>query len=333
MYTLNISVIVTSYNRKNFVKNAIKSVIRQDVDSSRCELIIVSNYNIELNQFPTNMPISIIVMEGTVGEFILAGIKRAKYDLIAFLDDDDEFELSKIESVLPFFENDNKLVFYHNSLNYIDDSGNPKNYSRMVESRFQKLSSNTIIFSSSNGIEKLDLALKQNADFNLSCIVIRKNNFKAYEELLKDIEGSTDGFFFWTSVISGGNIIVSTEKLTRYRVHCFNVTKSNSFEGKVTEIGKQIKTFSLILDINESENSDVNKILIKKWIEMMKLEYEMIQMIFSHNRRGELLKKAKILCGYDRRFTNALKYRLLFFSCVYLIFPSIAFFIYKKLSR
>lgn len=330
---MNVTVVITAYNRKNFIRNAVESVIRQELDSSRYEIIIVSNYNIELDQFPKNMPISVIIMEGTVGEFLFAGIKKAKYDLIAFLDDDDEFEVGKIKRILSFFESDEKLVYYHNSMDYIDDNNKRINYSRMVESRFQKFRPNTIIFSPHYEIEKLNLALKQNADFNLSCIVIKKSKLEPYGGLLKQIEGATDSFFFWISVISDGNIVVDAEKLTRYRVHSLNVTKSNSFERKAYEIGKQIKTFSLILGIDRSKNLIVNKTIIKKWISIMELEYEMNQIIFTHSRRMELLKKTKILCEYDHRFTNALKYRLIFFSCVYMVSPSIAILIFKKLSK
>ena len=332
--TLNISVIITAYNRKNYIRNAIESVIKQETDASRYELIIVSNYKLETDQFSTKIPIFNIVMEGNVGEFLYAGIRKAKYDLIAFLDDDDEFESKKLDGILSLFQNDDKLVYYHNSLNYINDNGDPMNYNRMVESRIQRRRLKTVIFNSSEEIEKLELALKQNADFNLSCIVIRKNYLEPYKKILKSIDSNQDDFFFWTGLISGGNIMVHTERLTKYRVHAMNVTKSATLEGKAIEIKKQIKTFALILVyIDKSEEPIVNKILIKKWIEMMKLEYEMNHAIFSKVRRRELLKKVKVLCRSGRRLANTLKYRLLFFSSVYLLSPSIGIFIYEKLSR
>ena len=38
--------IITAYNRKSYIKNAIESVIKQETEASRYELIIVSNYNL-----------------------------------------------------------------------------------------------------------------------------------------------------------------------------------------------------------------------------------------------------------------------------------------------
>ena len=72
-------------------------------------------------------------MEGTAGEFLYAGIKRAKYDLVACLDDDDEFVFGKIDRDLSFFEKDDKLVCYCNSSEYIIDKNDIVNY-RLIDS-------------------------------------------------------------------------------------------------------------------------------------------------------------------------------------------------------
>jgi glycosyltransferase involved in cell wall biosynthesis len=333
LHTLNISVIITAYDRKKFIGKAIESVIKQEIDTSRYELIVVSNYNLEFDQFLTKIPIFNIVMEGNVGEFLYAGIRKAKYDLVAFLDDDDEFELRKLDRALSFFENDDKLVYYHNSLNYIDDNDNRINYSRMVESRIQRHRSKLIIFNSSKGIEKLELALTQSVDFNISCIVIRRNNLEPYLEILKSIASNQDGFFFWVSLISGGNIMVDPERLTKYRVHAMNVTKSITFTGKAIEIKKQIKTYTLLLEhLYQKYNSSENAKNIISWIGTMKVEYELILLIFLQVKRKMVIYNLKVLYSLKSSIKNTLKYRLLFLSLIYLISPKIATLIYRKIS-
>lgn len=331
---LKISVIITAYKRRELLIHAIESVLLNGIDPSLFEIILITNYKVDIGNLSPEYQISSTVIEGTIGEYLYTGIQMAKNDIIVFLDDDDEFELGKIDRVLSLFENDDELVYYHNSWEYIDDAGKPINYSRMVESRFRTHGSNPIMFSSTDGIEKLSLALKQNADFNLSCIAVRKKNLEIYGELLKNIEGSTDGFFFWVSVISGEGLFIDPEKLTKYRVHNQNVTKSANLEDRAREVGRQVKTYGLLLAFLDKNNDLFQNVpIITEWISMIKLEYEIIQLFFLQRKRKTIANNAKKLIKYDRKVKNVLKHRLIFLSLSYLLIPTFAVLIYKNLSK
>ena len=334
MSSPRISVIITAYNRKEYLDKAIESVIRQDMDHSMFEVILVTNFEFNLGHYLSDVSISSIVMDGTIGEFLYAGIKLAKFDLIAFLDDDDEWENKKLSQVLSVFRSNVNVDYYHNKVTYINETGESISYYRMVANRFTPSRNDILIFDSMNKMGSIPVALKMNGDFNLSCIIVRKAALNKYLEILQDITGNTDGFFFWSSIIYGGKILIDNKKLTKYRVHEMNVSKNLGFKGRESEVSKQIKTYSLLLDYLQ-KHSDLlpNPHITEKWISFMKLEYEMIQNIFLQKERKKMLEKAKTLLSFGHNYKNTLKYRLLFFSGIYLISPKISIYIYAKISR
>ncbi|MCW1293277.1 MAG: glycosyltransferase [Candidatus Parvarchaeota archaeon] len=65
-----ISVIVTAYNRKEFLLNALKSAVNQTLDRKFYEIIVVKNFNDnEIDNYIQQNNIKEINMDGTVGEF------------------------------------------------------------------------------------------------------------------------------------------------------------------------------------------------------------------------------------------------------------------------
>jgi glycosyltransferase involved in cell wall biosynthesis len=104
-----ISVIVTTYNRKNELKQAVKSILAQTFDNF--EIIIVDNYsdyNIHklINSFK-DLRI-VLIQNHNNGNYVISrnlGIKKAKGSFIAFCDDDDYWLPHKLESQLKLFDN------------------------------------------------------------------------------------------------------------------------------------------------------------------------------------------------------------------------------------
>ena len=66
-----ISVIITAYNRKEFLLNAIKSAINQTLDKKYYEIIVIKNFEDKnIDEFIDNHNIQKIFIDGTMGEFI-----------------------------------------------------------------------------------------------------------------------------------------------------------------------------------------------------------------------------------------------------------------------
>lgn len=269
-------------------------------------------------------------MEGTIGEFLYKGIAESSGKLIAFLDDDDLWESNKLKRVVEAFS-DEKIVFYHNLYSYIDFYGKSIDYVRKVERNNKNSFSSEIVFNSSYSIDKLKLAIKMKADFNLSCIAIRKSLALTYIDMVKMITSCQDGFFFWIAVISQGNLFIDNECLTEYRVHSSNVSGTENIKHKVIELQKEIMTFELLIHMitsNKYENSKVKD--IKEWLELYKYEYYTMMLVFSNGRRLNISYSLMHVIHAGIKKSNILRNRVTLFGLIGLISCRLANSVYAK---
>jgi len=185
-----ISVIIIAYNRKIFLKDAIKSVLNQSLDRNLYEIIIVKNFkDKDIDDFiDQNGLLNIFSEDNTILGKFLEGIKNSKGDTIAFLEDDDRFHKDKLKIVNEIFS-DEDVVYYHNAAQYIDE-----------DERF---------------LDRINCGIS----FNLSSISVRKSIIKT--ELMKNPVTSymSDFFIYLCAIDSGGRIITDKRTLTYYMQH------------------------------------------------------------------------------------------------------------------
>lgn len=333
MKDFGISVIITAYNRNEFIVEAINNVLHQTVIGFSFEIIVVSNFNVNVSDFGPNFEIKTVLMDGTIGEFLFTALKAAKYDIVAFLDDDDTFASGKLLSLMRIFSSNQELCYYHNDMKYIDRAGNTVHYLSLVEKRHRSLDRGNIIFDAKSNLSAIKTALDKRGDFNLSSVAIRKNCYVEYFPLLKQIKGSTDGFFFWTGIISMGQLMIDHKKLTNYRLHDLNVSGQLNFLSKGKELEKQIYTFDLILNfLSTNTHPSSNNEELRNWITLFKCEYELMLAIFINSPRGILMMQIKRLLSISMKYSNTLKYRVLLFSLIGMISHGFAKWIYLSIG-
>ena len=195
-----ISVIVTAYNRRTYIMDALESVLDQTLDREKWEMIVVKNFNDDaVDSLLVENGIKNIIMEGTIGEFLYEGVKNSKGEVISFLDDDDIFLREKLESVFGLFSADNKLVCYHNDSLICNSNLTVKDRSRITK----------------------------NPAFNLSSISIRKSAINL--DNLKKIWTAQDAFMLLSAKEIGGKVKVGKSVQTFYRVNTES-TQSSKFE-------------------------------------------------------------------------------------------------------
>ena len=248
MRDIFISVIITAYNRKDFLLDAIKSALNQTLDKKYYEIIVIKNFNDEIiDTFIENNNIIQILMDGTIGKFLYAGINESHGQIISFLDDDDLFFNNKLEDVYNLFKNNN-IVYYHNLLEYINEnkiSINKRNY---------------------------------NISFNLSSISIKKDIINM--DALKEISIDQDIFMYLCALESNGKIIRGKETLTYYRFHnsVSNYVENNDF--KLTHKTELFKNaVSNVYNIYNKFHNNKVKLFLFNQIITLKLELNILYKI------------------------------------------------------
>lgn len=259
-----ISVIITAYNRKEFLLDAIKSALKQTLPKDKYEIIVIKNFKDNLiDDFINENNIKSILMEGTIGEFIYTGIKESKGNIISFLDDDDLFFSNKLEYVYNLFKNNSKLVYYHNLPIFIDD--------------------NNHILKKSN----------HSKEFNMSCISIKKNIID--NDDVRKIFILQDTLMYYFALDSKGKIISNKETLTYYRFHnsvsnaigdleSRNAHKLILFKKYLSQLETMFKTF---------KSKRVKKLMFNYTISL-KLEINILHKL-AHINTKEKIKMTEIL--------------------------------------
>ncbi|MFG1390767.1 glycosyltransferase family 2 protein [Acidiplasma aeolicum] len=202
-----ISVIITAYNRKQYLYSAINSVLNQTLDKKYYELIVIKNFNDnkidELIQ--KNGIKSIYINEKSLSIKISKGLNVANGEIISFLDDDDQFSSNKLEYIYNIFQNE-KINYYHNDASIITESGD------LVRNK------------------KLGIFV------NLSCISIRKRIIMPC--VLNMVNRGIDIIMFLFALEHGG-ILEDKNKLTLYRLH-------DSVSHLITKNFLEYKNFELL---------------------------------------------------------------------------------------
>ncbi|MGB9763523.1 MAG: glycosyltransferase family 2 protein [Minisyncoccia bacterium] len=232
-----ISVIITAHNRKEFLKDAINSVLNQTFEKSFYEIIVIKNFEDQEidNLIDENKIISLKTRDDSlIGEDLALGIERAKGEVISFLDDDDLFMPKKLETVYNYFKKYENLVYLHNSEYFIDEKGNPTRF------WVKDLNEDVVL----NHVKDLNILSKlriYGLFFNMSSISVRKNKILPYLENLKKINSNQDDFVFFISLYKFPNLsILLKQKLTKYRIHQSTTVFKNI--DKNVFVNKQIKS-------------------------------------------------------------------------------------------
>ena len=110
-----ISVIITAYKRKEFIMDAIKSVLNQTLPRKYYEIIVVKNFiDSDIDKYINDNNIkNIFSNDISLSGKSVEAIKSSHGEIISFLDDDDMFYNNKLEYIYDLFKNNINLVYYH----------------------------------------------------------------------------------------------------------------------------------------------------------------------------------------------------------------------------
>ena len=243
-----VSIIVTAFNRKEFIIDALKSIERQTIDKSLFEVIFFRNFEDEtLNKsFETKGWIkTFIPSNNNIGNWLAEGILAAKGDVICFLDDDDLYHPQRLEKILFLFDRYEDIALIRNDI--------------IIFSHFDKITFDTLdyscnnfkIFWSAHNIGEIARLVRKSAALNLSSIAIRKSLFSDSIKGLDDLVTGPDFFMLYSCIASGNGIALLDEKLSYYRIHESTVhSKSDDLDRVIEKELNYGMLFTFALDVS-----------------------------------------------------------------------------------
>lgn len=213
-----VSIVVTTYNRKELLTETIHSILAQSLNNF--ELIIVDNYsNYNFFDYIYSFNDNRIQAYQNQNNGIIAvnrnyGIKKAKGEYVAFCDDDDTWHVKKLETQLAIAHKYNTCV--------------------LISTLAQKIGTHCEFGERNYGIANLRLALVKNLSRYSNPIVFSSALVK--KQALIDAGGfdedpekfAVEDYVIWIKIASSGKFILIKEILTYYRFQESNTSKNST---------------------------------------------------------------------------------------------------------
>lgn len=211
MNDIFISVIVNSYRRKEYLKEAVVSVLNQNIDRGKYEIIVVKGfYDKDIDDFLKVNGINNIYVEGPYnGKRWIEGIKKSKGEIICFLDDDDMFSASKLIRIYNLY-NKAPFEYYHNRYTSEPDLISKKG----ADYLFLKNDHKYLILH-----KFLKYNIKYKLSTNSSSICIVKSIITDYLKESEKVTVGWDVYLFYLYLSQAKNFVIDNAVLTYYRQH------------------------------------------------------------------------------------------------------------------
>lgn len=215
-----ISIVIGAHDRKEFLIDAVSSVLSQNYGKDGYEIVVVKNFSdANIDGFlSANNVVSILSDAKNLSNKHAVGINHSKGDIICFLDDDDLFEPQKLKTIRESFDSITDLSFIHNGMFFSDYGGS------IIE---QMKKFDAILFDPSDCkpgiIRKMLQAL---VTYNCSSMSISGEMARKYAPIIDQTSQESDTFWFLAALDFGGRLLCLPDYLTRYRRHRGGISRS-----------------------------------------------------------------------------------------------------------
>ncbi|MGC8981889.1 MAG: glycosyltransferase [Minisyncoccia bacterium] len=214
-----ISVIITAFNRRDFLPRAIESVAKQTLSKDYYEVFVIKNFEDQLIDHLIDKynfkSINLSTEEmKIIGKYVIDTVKKVNGKVICILEDDDYFFPERLEIILKEFKENENLGYFHNNLKFINEKGMD------IKVFMQKQIDRDIILDKDRkNTFNFVKYLKYGINFNVSSMAIKKDIILQQEKILVNLRGSLDYFFFYSALLSDYDLMFSSKILTAYTVH------------------------------------------------------------------------------------------------------------------
>ncbi len=235
-----VAVIIGAYRREEYLLRAVRSVLAQRLPRDRVELTVTKNFvqaEIDRSLAELGVP-STVDDDPRIGPWLTRAVARTRAPLIAFLDDDDEFEPDRIAEVLRVFRDHPEVGFYRNRVSVIDAAGAPvppeQWRSHEVDPEYDRSGPVLVPPGAKDGLRELALE-RTDSTFNASTMVVRRELLEGRAgEALRGTQLPDLGLFL-AAFLSPYGLYFDDRRLTRFRYYGGNVTHRVSWLGAAAE--------------------------------------------------------------------------------------------------
>jgi|GEM_PF-734287 len=226
-----ISVVIIAYNRKEFLKNAIRSVYTQLLDKGLYEVVVVKSFeDKDIDDYIAKLGYKNIIYDTpSYGERLSVGIEESKGEILAFLEDDDEFKPNKLSKIYKAFSTQKEVSYFHDTREYIykekivDINTNDLKINGIIRYLEEITPHEDVLIDAFDEKMKNFLINYHGIVATVSLMAVRRSCIESKLTLLKQINTSVEGFIP-AFAAECGKLFHTADRLTRYRIHNENMS-------------------------------------------------------------------------------------------------------------
>lgn len=322
------SIIVTAYDRVEFVKLAVDSVLSQNFSETPTELIVVKNFeNKSIDNFLSSKSVKTVkVDEATLGEMTIIGAQESSNNILCFLDDDDIFLPGKLRHIYSLFSDKSDIGYYHNSYSVIDLDGNIRH--DIFKHKLRKDYYGLI-----QDVKELRFLVNAGAQTNMSSICVRKELVMSTETSLRKAEMANDDLLLYSAIENRAKVYIDKKRFSVYRYHRSKTHHPTTFS---EFLNFSTKLLSLHICAHKNAIKNVTSPILLKYLSALVLRDESLKMALS--KRGTRKELFRSWAEYFKNLSYCLnRTNLVIFVAIWLCFisrrisPYILYLFRKKL--
>ncbi len=213
-----ISVVIPAFNRREFLRDAVASVLGQTLPRSDFELVVIKNFEEPDVDARRDEPGTKILWDDSlaIGAMLTRALDVCEGEVVCFLDDDDQFEPDKLSRIARLFREDPRRTFVHDAIAPMDRLGHVlPDWGRL---RTQPRVSYSVTSASERSTRTPDF-FRNGVSVNLSAMSVRTSLLRTVADRFRQVEASPDIFVFFAALASEGTLWIEARRLTRYRFH------------------------------------------------------------------------------------------------------------------
>lgn len=220
-----ISVVILAYNRRDYISDALNSVLNQTINSDCYEILVLSNFNdasltqtINSRSEPPRIK-HILLGDQSMGFYILKGLEFSTGEILTFLDDDDVYEKTRLEEIAKIFKENSEVVYYRNATRLMDIEGKDIESTVMNKSYIGRIVIDKHCRGGAYSLKQISKKGISELSWGASTIALRRHILERYKEFLPMIDNGQDVWMFYLSMAERMLMYLDCRVLSRNRIH------------------------------------------------------------------------------------------------------------------